>query len=106
MRRAQTAVSFFDLNSEANAVVQTKPAPGAAHAAFYRAQCFTISMTAFKPRCDQFTPNSGQITYVRTEQIDSLTAGNFCIQMVFLSYLPYYDQFVGCNFSTGNTWHY
>ncbi len=68
MRSAQPAVSFFYLNGEANAVVQTKTAPGAAHAAFYSTQCFTIRMAAFKTGGYQFFPNRRQIAYVRAEQ--------------------------------------
>ena len=38
--------------------------------------------------------------------INTLTAGYFCIQIVFLGYFPYYDQFIRRDLSTGNTRHY
>ena len=43
---------------------------------------------------------------VRAKHINTLTAGNFCIEVVFLCHLAYDDQFFRCNFSAGYAGHY
>src|SRR5688500_2588546 len=106
MRRTQSAITFFNTNGIAHTVVQTKSAPGAAHAAFYRAQRFTIGMTTFKTGGYQFRPYERQIVNMRTKQIDALAAGYFRIEVVFPGYLSNYNQFFRGDLTTWYAGHY
>src|SRR5258708_2547568 len=63
-------------------------------------------MTAFEARIDQFLPNGRQITDMRAKEIDPLSAGDLCIEIVFLRYLPQYDELVGGDLPTRDARHH
>ena len=42
---------------------------------------------------------------MRAEQVNALPAGNFGVQVLFFSHLPYHYQFIRRNLATGNTWN-
>lgn len=50
-------------------------------------------------------PDVKKILLLGTEHIDTLSTSDFAIQPILLCHLSNGDQFIGSNFSTGNSWH-
>src|SRR5579885_2366141 len=105
MRRADTAVPLFDLDGKGDGVMQAKPAPCAAHAAFDGPQCLAIGMAAFEARIDQFFPDGREIADMCAEEIDPLPARDLRIEVVFFCHLAQYDQLVGRDLAAGYPRH-
>src|SRR5579872_7361768 len=106
MRGADPPVTFLDLDGERDTVMQTEPAPRAAHTALHRPQRLPIRMPAFETRIDQLFPDRWQIAHMRPEQIDPLSARDLRIQVVFLGYLPQHDQLLRRDLTPGDARDY
>ncbi len=104
MRGTDAFVAVFQLDAEADAVAHAVAAPGAAHAGFRHTQRFGIGMTGFEARFNQLTPDFRQVVFLRTEQADTLGAGDFGVEVKFAGDAAHRHQTFRRDFTTGRAW--
>src|SRR5690606_2394047 len=77
-------------------------APGTPYTTFHGTQRLSIGMSTFKTSSDQLFPNKRKVIKMRTEEVDTLSTCDLSVKAIFLSHLPYNDEFFRLNLST---WH-
>ena len=80
VRCAKAAVAKLDLDGEADRVLDSVAAPGAADARLHGAEGLGIGVAGFEAGLDQAEPYFGQLLDRRAEHVDSLTAGDLGVE--------------------------
>src|SRR5690606_24777438 len=101
VRRPESFVAILELDGEAHAVLHAVAAPGRAHAGFHRANSLAVRVAGFEAGVDQLSPDQGQLVHARAEQVDALSAGDFCVQAELFRYDADGDELVRSDLAGG-----
>ncbi|CCJ88919.1 hypothetical protein BN132_847 [Cronobacter turicensis 564] len=106
VRRAQPFVAVLKIHREPGGILHAVAAPGGADARFHGTQRFPVGVAGLKARRHQLRPDCRELFKPRPEEIDTLAAGDFAVELIAFGDLPDGDKPVRRHFARRHPGYY